>query len=333
MESINIDYKLNKPIYKQIIHSICDQVDNGLLKPGDSIPSVNQIVNTFGLARGTVFTAYNELKASGVIKSIPGKGYFISSVKTKLQYNVFLLFTTFSSYKEILYNALINHLKKKCNVDIYFHHYNIKTFEQLVNEYANQYNAFIIMPMVHERTANILSVLPAKSVYMLDLGFKEYGTQFAGVYQNFENNIYRILKSKLHLIRKYRRLFLVHHEDFRSGEILNGFNHFATESPIETKVITLDQLHNIRLHDAYITVEDNDLVSILSATKQKKWKIGKDIGILSYNETALKSIISDGISTISTDFNLMGKLMADMLLNREQKTIENKFIMIDRKSF
>ena len=333
MESINIDFKVNKPIYKQIVHSICDNIDIGLLKPGDNIPSVNQISLKHGLARGTVFTAYNELKASGIIKSIPGKGYFISSLNTQLRYNVLLLFTTFSPYKEILYNALINHLKNKCNVDVYFHHYNIKIFEQLVNECANQYNTYIIMPMVHKRTADILSVLPAKSVYMLDLGFKEYGTQFAGIYQNFENDIYQILKSNVHLIRKYRRLFLVYHEDFRSGEILNGFRHFAAESPIETKVITLERVHDIRLHDAYITTEDNDLVSIISATKQKKWKIGKDIGILSYNETALKSIISDGISTISTDFNLMGKLMAEMILNREQKAIENKFIMIDRQSF
>jgi DNA-binding LacI/PurR family transcriptional regulator len=80
-------------------------------------------------------------------------------------------------------------------------------------------------------------------------------------------------------------------------------------------------------------VEDADLVSIIQVAKQKRWEIGKDTGILSYNETALKSVISDGISTISTDFNLMGKQMAEMLLNREQKNIENKFIMIDRKSF
>ena len=333
MEFISIDYKVNKPIYRQIIDSICDNIDNGLLKQGDSIPSVNKVIAEYGLARGTVFTAYNELKTSGIIKSIPGKGYFVSSVKTKLQYNVFLLFTTFSPYKEILYNALINHFKGKCNVDIYFHHYNVKIFEQLVTEYASQYNTFIIMPMVHKRVPEILSVLNSQSVYLLDLGFQEYSGQFAGVYQNFENDIYQILKSKLHLIKKYRRLFLVSHDDFRSGEILTGFNRFAIESPIETKVVTIEQLRDIRLQDAYITVEDTDMVSIIRTAKQKQWKIGMDVGILSYNETALKSIISNGISTISTDFDLMGKQMAEMILSRERKAIENKFIMIDRKSF
>ena len=333
MESIHIDYKTNKPIYKQIVHSICNFIDNGLLKAGDRIPTVNQVIKEYGLARGTVITAYNELKALGIIKSIPGKGYFISSVKTNMQYNVFLLFTTFSPYKEILYNALFNHLKKKCYVDIYFHHYNIKMFEQLINEYESQYNTFIIMPIIHEKTLDILSILPAKSVYMLDLGFKEYSKQFAGIYQNFENDIYRILQSNVPLIRKYNRLFLVHRDNFSSKEIVTGFNRFAKESPIETSAITIKQLREIRLHDAYITIEDADLTSIIHLTRQKKWKIGKDIGILSYNETTLKSVIADGISTITTDFNLMGRQMAEMILNKEQKTIENKFIMIDRKSF
>ena len=333
MEYNIVDYKVNKPISKQIIHSICDQIDNGLLKIGDSIPSVNQLVSMYGISRGTVFTAYNALKSSGVIKSIPGKGYFVSSIKTNASHNIFLLFTTFSSYKEVLYNSFINHLNGKCNVDIYFHHYNIKIFEQLIKTSINQYNTFVVMPMVHKRIPEILSILNAKSVYLLDLGFNEYGNRFAGVYQNFEDDIYLILKSKLHLISKYRRLFLVNHEDFRSREILTGFNRFAKESPIETKVVTIEQFSDIRLHDAFITVEDTDLVSIINATKQKKWKIGKDIGILSYNETALKSIISEGISTISTDFNLMGKQIAELILNREQKIIENQFIMIDRKSF
>ncbi len=332
MEYINIDLGINKPIYKQITQSICDHIDNGTLKPGDSIPSVNQVAHSFGLARGSVFTAYNELKASGIIKSVPGKGFFVSSVKTGQQYNIFLLFTTFSPYKEILYNALISSLKGKCNIDIYFHHYNIKIFEQLITDHANQYNAFVIMPIVHERVTEILSVLNTKSVYLLDLGYQKYGDRFAGVYQNFENDIYRKLKTNIHLIRKYRRLFLVHRDNFRSQEILTGFNRFAAESPVETGMVSIEH-HNIQLHDAYITVEDADMVSIIQTAKQKGWKIGEDIGILSYNETALKCVIADGISTISTDFNLMGMQMAQMVLNREQKAIENKFVMINRNSF
>jgi hypothetical protein len=33
--------------------------------------------------------------------------------------------------------------------------------------------------------------------------------------------------------------------------------------------------------------------------------MGKDVGVLCYNETSLKSVIGDGITTITTDFNTM----------------------------
>ena len=333
MQVISIDHKSHTPIYKQIIYSICNNIDNGLLKQGDAIPSVNNVASEFSLARGSVFTAYNELKSLGIIKSISGKGYFVSSTKTQMHHNIFLLFTTFSTYKERLYGALTNSLKGRCNVDIYFHHYNINIFEQLINQYADQYNSFIIMPMSDERVPGILSVLNPQSTYLLDLGYKEYGDSYAGVYQNFENDIYRILKKKIALIKKYKRLILVHNNNFRSREIITGFERFAAESPVETMTVIADKLKDIRKHDAYITIEDSELVTLIHTAKKNKWTLGRDLGILSYNETALKSIISDGISTITTDFNLMGKQMAEMILNREQKTIENKFVMIDRKSF
>ena len=141
------------------------------------------------------------------------------------------------------------------------------------------------------------------------------------------------MKANRVLLRKYRRLLLIHNDNFRSKEILTGFERFAVESPVEAIAFNANRLKGIRKHDVYITIEDSDLVSIIRAVRQKKWKLGEDVGILSYNETALKSVISNGISTITTDFKLMGQQMAQMILNREQKTIENKFVMIDRKSF
>ena len=271
VQVISIDHKSHIPIYKQIAFSICNNIDNGLLKPGDAIPSVNNVAARFSLARGSVFMAYNELKSLGVIKAIPGKGYFVTSTNTQMHHNIFLLFTSFSAYKEILYGALTNALKGRCNVDIYFHHYNIKIFEQLINQYAGQYNAFIIMPMSHERVPEILSALNPQARYMLDLGYKEYGDSFAGVYQNFENDIYHILKKKIVLVKKYKRLIFVHNNNFRSREINIGFERFAAESPIEAITIKAEKLKDIRKHDAFITTEDSELVTIIRTAKKNKW--------------------------------------------------------------
>src|SRR6476661_3682262 len=107
-ELIQIDTALAIPVYKQIVQSICRNIENGVLTKDDLLPSVNKISEEFSLARGSVFTAYNDLRASGIIDSVPGKGYFVSSTETKQNKRIFLLFSTFTPYKETLFNALLN---------------------------------------------------------------------------------------------------------------------------------------------------------------------------------------------------------------------------------
>ena len=66
--------------------------------------------------------------------------------------------------------------------------------------------------------------------------------------------------------------------------------------------------------------------------KQEKLILAKDIGVISYNETMLKEIVEGGITTISTDFNLMGENLAKMVLNNQQVKIANPSGIILRKS-
>jgi DNA-binding LacI/PurR family transcriptional regulator len=49
------------------------------------------------------------------------------------------------------------------------------------------------------------------------------------------------------------------------------------------------------------------------AASREKLKPGKDIGILSFNETALKKVVANGITTISVDYANYGKILARMM--------------------
>lgn len=333
IDIININSKIALPMYKQIIHSIQDGIEKGKLKHGDMLPSVNQIANEFSLARGSVFSAYNELKATGVIDSIPGKGYFISGTQVKQQQNIFLLFSTFTPYKEILYNSLLKNLNSNCTVDIYFHHHNIKIFETLIREQANYYNKFIVMPEVHDKTLEILQTLDERKIFLLDTGLKEYGNKFPGVYQNFEKDIFNILNSNKKLFNKYKRILLVFPANNKFTGIISGFKKFGKKIPKKFSVINTINTADIKKNNIYIVIDDNDLVSLIKTSKTNNWKMGKDIGVISYNETPLKSVMGDGITTITTDFEEMGKSIAQMILNDDRKVIENPFIMINRQSF
>ncbi|GAO43362.1 GntR family transcriptional regulator [Flavihumibacter petaseus] len=330
---ILIDTTLTTPVYKQIVQSIHRNIDNGSLGKDDMLPSVNQIAAHFSLARGSVFTAYNELRSSGIIDSIPGKGYFVTSTETNLAKKIFLLFSTFTPYKETLYNALLNHLPKNASLDIYFHHHSMKMFENLIREQAPYYNTYIIMPETHPDARAILEKLDPKRTFLFDVGYNDYHKNFPGVYQHFEKDIYDILVASKEMMAKYKRLFLVFPASAKTTDIISGFNKFARKKIIKSAVINGINAADVKPGDAFIVIDDNHLVDIVKLAKSQKWQLGKDIGLISYNETNLKSIIGNGITTITTDFVAMGRSMAEMVMTGKGEVIENNFNIIDRNSF
>ena len=139
MKHIQIDDSLGVPKYRQIINSVFHAIDEGELKIGDKIPSLNQICAEFDLSRDTVMVAFNELKAKGVISSIPGKGYYINSTEINLDQKIFVLFDELNAFKEDLYTSFLNSLDDKSSVDLYFHHFNFQVFKNLTLESAGKY--------------------------------------------------------------------------------------------------------------------------------------------------------------------------------------------------
>lgn len=332
MHTITINHELAMPVYKQIMDSVYGGIHKGTLKYGDRLPSVNEVAGTFSLARGSVFTAYNRLRAAGIIDSVPGKGYFVSGTGTPQQQNIFLLFSTFTPYKEIIYNSLLTHLQGRGKVDIYFHHHNIRIFESLIREQSPYYNTFVIMPEIHEKTKEIIGLLDNKRTFLLDVGLREFGRSFPGVYQDFDKDIYRVLNRNRQLLKKYKRLWLVFPPQVRSTGIRTGFKRFTRQYGIPSGITEVLKEEAIRKNEAYIVVEDKDLVKLIGQAKAKNWKPGKDIGVISYNESELKSVMADGITTITSDFEEMGKSMAAMILGGTRKAIHNPFVMVDRGS-
>jgi DNA-binding LacI/PurR family transcriptional regulator len=73
-------------------------------------------------------------------------------------------------------------------------------------------------------------------------------------------------------------------------------------------------------------------VSVIEKSKLQNLKLGSDYGIISYNETPLKKVVENGITTISTNFEVMGKLLAQMILKGKKEQIENKSALIIRNS-
>ncbi|HFC01044.1 MAG TPA: transcriptional regulator, partial [Phaeodactylibacter sp.] len=88
----------------------------------------------------------------------------------------------------------------------------------------------------------------------------------------------------------------------------------------------------IRKKEAYISLRDDDLVTLIKRIKKQNLKLGKEIGILSYNETPLKEILLDGITVISTDFEQLGDTAARLILDGKKEHVLNPFRFVVRNS-
>ncbi len=331
MSIVSVKNKSGIPKYKQIVASIEEAISNGDFKKGDQLPSINALRDKHSLSRDTVLNAFNELKMRGIVHSVVGKGYYVSTDSVHVNQKVFLLFDELNSFKEDLYNAFLSNLDANIQVDIFFHHFNFEVFSKLILDNNGNYNFYVIMPSNLKNTNSVIENLPKNKVCVLDQTHEEL-SQYSALYQNFEKDIFENLLKGIHLIKKYKKLVLFFDVKKQPKGMLNGFNHFCDSNNIESEVI--DSLENRYLEkgDVYLIPDDKSLIKIIKKVKEQKLTLSRDVGIISYNDTLLKEIVEGGITTISTDFNKMGERLAELIKNKDTVKIENPSNLILRNS-
>jgi hypothetical protein len=241
------------------------------------------------------------------------------------------LFDELNVFKENLYNSFLECLGENIEVDIFFHHFNHDVFKKLIFDNIGKYNYYVIMPAKLKGIAHILDNLPQDKVYLLDQTNQEL-SKYPAVYQNFEKDIFNSLLSGLQLIKKYDRLVFLFQEEKQPDGLLIGFEKFCKMNRVQGLVIHSLEGFRLEKGDTYIIPDDINLIRIIKKIKELRFRISIDVGIISYNDTLLKEIVEDGITTISTDFQGMGKKLATMILNKEKNKIENTNTLIVRNS-
>ena len=75
--NFSIEKNSTVSIYQQLINQVTRKVQNGELPSGKKLPTVRELADQLGIARGTVKHAYEELERKGLITMTRGKGTFI----------------------------------------------------------------------------------------------------------------------------------------------------------------------------------------------------------------------------------------------------------------
>jgi hypothetical protein len=184
-----------------------------------------------------------------------------------------------------------------------------------------------------ENAAKILNDLPKEKLLLLDKLVPGVTGTFAAVYENFHKDIYNALETALPQLRKYHTLnILLPENTYHPEEITNGFTAFCQQYAYAYHVIHDIRSEKIKKGEVYINLMEDDLVILIEKILDKKLQVGSDVGVISYNETALKKIILNGITTISTDFEMMGQKAAELILEKSSEHIEADFHLTIRNS-
>ncbi|MES2427514.1 MAG: GntR family transcriptional regulator [Bacteroidota bacterium] len=336
LKIIQIDEHSITPKYLQICNSILRGIEDGKIEKDDILPSINDLSIALEVARNTIERAYKELKKYNVINSVAGKGYFISNTQFNQPIKVLLLFNKLSSHKKIIYDAFAEVLGSNAAIDFYIYNNNFNFFKKLLTGNIDHYSKLIIIPHFIENSSNaraVINELPKDKLILMDKLLENITGDFGAVYENFEQDIYDALHQLLDKLSKYHTLKIIFPENsYYSKEILKGFISFCRQYAFEYE--TLHELKNETLTPGtvYINLMEDDLVELVEKIVSDKLKVGKDIGVISYNETPIKKIILNGITTISTDFRMMGEKAAEMALNNTKEHVAIPFKVTSRDS-
>lgn len=80
---VKIDKKSHRPFYEQLVIGIKEDILQGILEPGDQIPSVREMAKILLMNPNTISKAYKVLESEQVLVTVKGKGTFVKQVESR----------------------------------------------------------------------------------------------------------------------------------------------------------------------------------------------------------------------------------------------------------
>lgn len=317
-QHISIDNTSIIPKYTQLTNSILKGIEQGKIGNDYFLPSINELSYELEVSRNTAEKAYRHLRNIGVLRSVPGKGYVIAKNSGSRKYKIFLLFNKLSEQKKMIYDAIVSILGNAASIDLHIYNNDFGLFRKLISEHNTSFSHYIIIPHFTRPSSHIAALinqLTEGKLILLNKKINGITRSFGSVTENFELDIYNALLSAGTEIRKYTEINIIYSSrSYFPKDILRGLSRFCTHFNYGFRIVEDLTQENLKKGGLYINLSDEDMATFIDKISGTDFKLGKDIGMISYNESPLKKYIFQGISTISTDFYQIGRTAAKMIL-------------------
>lgn len=188
----------NEPLYQKIYNSIIEDIDKGIYKAGDRIPSEKELAERFNVSRITSKKAMEMLADNKLIVRMPGKGSFVRGDKAdeiayetndeKIKGPSYLIGVILPDFSESYGVGLISGIEKEASKNGYFivprRSYGLQNYEEEAIEalISSGVDGIIIMPVYGEYySPRILRlVLDQFPIVIIDRQLKGIPSPFVG---------------------------------------------------------------------------------------------------------------------------------------------------------
>jgi len=304
--------------HDRLVQGVINAINEKLIARDDMLPSVNTMIKELHFSRETIVKGFRELISRGIIESKSRLGYFVANGNTDQSLKVALLMYNLDTFEEQFYRNFRHELGKDVHLNIYFHHGNIEIFETILLQIKGRYGMYVVAPIPHPKTKELLELIPRSKFLMFDR-YEPLEGEFNHITQEFERATYQAFQELAAVIGRFDEIIFYHSPDsLDPKEIVGAFKKFLKNFKIKGRILPEYKAGDVEKGKVYFTLDNFALWQIMKDCKEKGLKPGKDVGILSCNDEPAKEII--GITTLSTNFSLMGKRAGQAVMNREKVT-------------
>ena len=340
--NIRINKKDNTPLYKQICEQIRGQIREGVLLPGQLLPSLNQLAILLDISRETTKKAYNQLLRERLLIAQQGKGIFVAGRREADLKEILVILDKQSVYNQILVQAFQDTLGESARITILLHGQNLDVLEYYLDQHLDRYDYYVVSPHFsldsrsQSRAGKLLRRIPNRKLIMVDNWIESVPGNYGVVYQDFRHDAYDGLNEGREDIRREGRLkVVVLPQSLYGSIILESIYQFADENSIQ--VFVYSQVpDNLEKGDVVLVLNsqlDSGLALLARRIGESGLEPGRDVRIISYNEFPLNEVVLGGLTTLSTDFPAMGRTAAEMILSGTLRKVHNSFHLVRRKTF
>lgn len=340
---INIDFNSSVAIYRQLINYYEVNILNNTFPKGYQLPSMNQLAEELDISKETAKKVYAILREKGLVKATQGKGFFVAEHQESGKYKVLLILDKLSISKQTLLASFVSTLKDSAEITIQLHNQQTGVLKYFLDEALDLYDYYVITPHFaldgnsQKEVLRQIKRIPNRKLILLDNDIDRHSGKYGAVYQDFANDAYIGLLQGLDKLKTISRLNVItSSSSLYHPYVTASVRKFCSDYSINAEFYDNVTPEIINRNEAYLLLNgqlDMQIIDLVNTAKQKNLKPGRDISIISYNESPICDIIIDGLTTISTDFRKMGMTAAEMILSGKMVKVKNPFLMTRRSSF